>query len=76
MVFRNGIIKLIKKRAKSGVFFKSRELFKFFVSLLVIALLLPLKFRKFLLFKLPNEKSVLVQERQYHGSSLQPGRYL
>ena len=56
----------------SGWFQKQRTAW---VSLLVIVLLLPMKFRKFYLFKLPNGKSVLVQERQYHGS-LQPCRYL
>ena len=58
----------LKRRAKCGGGFKSRKLFKFFVSVLVIVLLLPMKFSKFRLFKLPNGKSVLVQERQYHDS--------
>ena len=40
-------VKLIKKRAKSGGGFRRRELFKCFVSLLVIVLLFPMKVRKF-----------------------------
>ena len=54
--------------------FRIRELFEFFDSLL-LSLLLLIKPRNFSLFKLPNGKSIVVQERQYHGS-LQPYEYL
>ena len=49
-----------------GVVSEAENCWGFFVSLLIV-LSSSMKVRKFWLFKLPNGKSVLVQQRQYHG---------
>ena len=72
VILRDGNVELILKSAKSRGGFRIRELFEFFYSSL---LLLSMKPKDFLLFKLLNGKSIVVQERQYHGS-LQPCKYL
>ena len=72
VIFRDGIIELGNE--VGGGDFRIRDLFEFFDSLLLSYLLL-IKPRNFSLFKLPNRRSIVVQERQYHGS-LQPYQYL
>ena len=71
VIFEDGIVELIKRSANSGGTFRIRELFEFSDSYLLL-LMKPINFW---LFKLPNGKSIVIEERQYHGS-LQPCKYL